>query len=102
MFGGVFRMNPECPACGVRFEREPGYFLGAMYLSYGLGVALIAAPAAWLVARKTDPLIIVGATAALLLVLAPFLFRTSRVIWLHFDDHFDPLDGSGTSPVDAE
>jgi len=28
-------MNDHCEKCSYRFDREPGYFLGAMYLSYG-------------------------------------------------------------------
>ena len=31
-------MKERCSVCDYRFDREPGYFLGAMYLSYGLAV----------------------------------------------------------------
>ena len=31
-------MNDHCEKCAYRFDREPGYFLGAMYLSYGFAV----------------------------------------------------------------
>lgn len=31
-------MNDHCEKCNYRFDREPGYFLGAMYLSYGFAV----------------------------------------------------------------
>jgi len=31
-------MEDKCPNCNYKFEREPGYFIGAMYLSYGLAV----------------------------------------------------------------
>ena len=31
-------MKSRCQTCNYYFDREPGYFLGAMYLSYGLGV----------------------------------------------------------------
>jgi len=31
-------MHAKCPICDYKFDREPGYFLGAMYLSYGLAV----------------------------------------------------------------
>ena len=31
-------MNEPCPRCGLRFEREPGYWTGAMVASYALGV----------------------------------------------------------------
>ena len=35
-------MHERCRACGLKFEREDGYFLGAMYIGYGLGVGAIA------------------------------------------------------------
>src|SRR5437763_3949115 len=35
------RMNERCPVCDLRFEREEGYFLGAMYISYGLALIAI-------------------------------------------------------------
>jgi uncharacterized protein (DUF983 family) len=31
-------MKDTCDVCGYKFDREPGYFLGAMYLSYALAV----------------------------------------------------------------
>ena len=31
-------MHERCPACGLVFEREPGYFTGAMVVSYVLAV----------------------------------------------------------------
>src|SRR5438445_10929800 len=38
MFRGVFAMNAACSVCGHRFERETGFFQGAMYVSYALGI----------------------------------------------------------------
>ena len=35
-------MNAACPACGLRFEREAGYFTGAMYVSYVLALPVMA------------------------------------------------------------
>src|SRR5262245_48048790 len=51
VFRSLLRMNDPCPHCGLVFEREEGYFLGAMYVSYALGgviVALAYFAAAWL------------------------------------------------------
>jgi hypothetical protein len=31
-------MNETCGSCKYKFHREPGYFIGAMYLSYGLAL----------------------------------------------------------------
>src|SRR5215475_8890697 len=36
------KMYERCPICDLKFERESGYFLGAMYISYGIGVACVA------------------------------------------------------------
>src|SRR5436305_13601199 len=43
LFRGWFAMNDPCPVCGLIFQREEGYFLGAMYVSYLLGAVLLGA-----------------------------------------------------------
>jgi uncharacterized protein (DUF983 family) len=35
-------MRERCPVCDLKFEREEGYFLGAMYIGYALALAMIA------------------------------------------------------------
>lgn len=35
------KMHEHCPCCGLRFEREPGFYFGAMYFSYGFNIALM-------------------------------------------------------------
>jgi hypothetical protein len=35
-------MNETCPHCGVRLEPEPGFYQGAMYVSYANTVILLA------------------------------------------------------------
>ncbi len=83
-------MNRTCPVCGIAFEREAGYFLGAMYFSYAMAVAA-ATPVvvAGLLLDWSYPAI--GAVAgAELVLLAPPLFRYSRVLWMYMDQYFDP------------
>jgi uncharacterized protein (DUF983 family) len=41
IYWGFAKMNDRCPVCGLLFNREPGYFLDAMYISYGLALALL-------------------------------------------------------------
>src|SRR2546423_14277068 len=41
IFRGFVKMNERCPVCDLKFEREEGYFLGAMYISYGLALIFI-------------------------------------------------------------
>lgn len=85
-------MSEACPACDYRFEREPGYFVGAMYVSYALAVPLIAllfSLVYWL--RPGWPFVAaLGAAAFLSAPLIPVLFRYSRVIWMHLDAAIDP------------
>ncbi|MCI0460319.1 MAG: DUF983 domain-containing protein [Gemmataceae bacterium] len=87
VFRGAVEMNPSCPVCGLPFEREEGYFLGAMYISYALSIVFLGLLTwvASLLLPKWDlgTLVLVAVVAYL-----PFVarvFRYSRVIWIHFD-----------------
>lgn len=84
-------MHDRCPNCGLRFNREPGYFLGAMYISYALALVMIVALGAVLWAL-TDWRIDKIAIWAVLLFLpfAPILALLSRVLWIYFDQTIDP------------
>jgi Protein of unknown function (DUF983) len=84
-------MHERCPACGLRFEREPGYFLGAMYIGYGLALVTIAAIAialCFLLHWRIDKAV----TWATLLFLptAPLLTLMARVLWIYLDQGIDP------------
>lgn len=84
-------MYDRCPACNLKFEREPGYFLGAMYIGYGLGVGTIAMLAALVWEVLKWPLI--KSTVAgiiLFLPLTPVLTWMARVLWIYMDQAFDP------------
>lgn len=86
-------MFERCSVCGLKYEREQGYFLGAMGVSYVLGLSVLAALLAVLSlavfpqwhAYKTIPIALV-----LYLPLLPLLVRASRVLWIHFDRLVDP------------
>jgi hypothetical protein len=83
-------MHAECPECGLSFKREPGYYLGAMYFSYGLGI-LLALPLCLVLFFLEVPAGWNGLVGAVQISLfSPFLIRYSRVLWLHFDQRFDP------------
>jgi len=97
--GSVFRsgiaINESCPACGLKFEREQGYFLGALYVAYGLAVPILAllTLAVWLITHAT-----VGRSFLIAIVLfsplSPWALRYARVIWLHLDQIIDPRQQS--------
>ena len=84
-------MNETCAICDLKFEREQGYFLGAMYLSYGLALVTIAVIAAllWAVTRLSIIKAAVWAVV-LFLPLAPSLTLLARVLWIYLDRSIDP------------
>lgn len=86
-----FSMNERCPECGLVFEREPGYFTGAMVVSYAIAVPTFGLIVIALLLLGLDTGIALLAGAALYLVVAPFIFRYSRVIWLQLDWLLDPV-----------
>jgi uncharacterized protein (DUF983 family) len=92
IFAGRFAMHPTCPVCGLRFGREPGYFTGAMYVSYALALPVIALCTAvvLLAAPRLSFELTAGVATLLFLPFVPWIFRTSRVLWIHLDRTVDP------------
>ena len=84
-------MHARCPVCGLKYEREPGYFLGAMYFSYVLSIPPVLAIVLliWRLTGWRFDLVLVGAFFAYL-PLALVVTRFVCVIWMHVDQHFDP------------
>jgi len=85
-------MHSHCPNCKLKFEQEPGFFYGAMYVSYGLTVALwiAIAVAFYVLSGSIDPWWFMGVGIFLLLVLLPGIYRLSRAIWLVMFIPYDP------------
>lgn len=84
-------MHERCPSCGLKFEREQGYFLGAMYISYALGLIAIVALGVilWLVTGWSLSKVTLWAIV-LFLPTAPALTLFSRVLWIYLDQAIDP------------
>jgi uncharacterized protein (DUF983 family) len=92
VFAGRVTMHERCPACGLRFEREPGYFVGAMYVSYALSVPIVTGLvlAIWWWMPAWSWVQVLALATALYLPAVPWVFRTSRVLWIHLDRTVDP------------
>ncbi len=86
-------MEKKCARCGADFQREPGFYFGAAYVSYALTVALWVAV---VVALYTfdfiglisygffeNPVLTIVLGITLLVVLLPVLYRLSRSLWIH-------------------
>ena len=74
---GMFTMNEPCPVCGMRFERETGYWTGAMVASYALGIPVLAllVLAVWL-GTGWDIVLALVVADVLFLAVVPFVWQT--------------------------
>jgi len=90
MWHGPLTMNQECPVCGLVFEREPGYYTGAMVVSYAIAVPTFGLIVIALLLAGVEAVVALLVGGAFYLFLAPFIFRYSRVVWLHLDWGIDP------------
>lgn len=86
----VFEMHEKCGHCGIYYKIEPSFFYGAMYVSYGVGIAF--GVAAFVISYlffgstlKTSFITII----LTLIVFMPIIMRLSRNIWINFFVHYD-------------
>ena len=95
-----FKMYGNCSHCGLKFEREQGYFIGAMYINYAATVA-IAVPGYFLLDAFTA--MTINQQLALWVpfaVIFPLVFfRHSRSLWLVLDHFFNPASNLYDIPL---
>ena len=88
-----FKMNQRCAHCALRFEREQGYFVGAIYINYAATIA-VAVPGFFLLDALTgisiDQQLMLWVPFAVLFPL--IFFHHSRSLWLVLDHYFNPED----------
>lgn len=84
-------MHEKCSCCNQRFMREPGYYFGAMFISYiwtgWLALAIVGfciMVLDWSVNASFALLIFVSALSFF------FVMRISRSMYIHLDVRFDP------------
>lgn len=86
LYRGWFAMHERCAACGYRYEREPGYFVGAIYINYAVTIGVAAGGVLvldWLLGLGLRAQLAIGVGLG---VLVPVLFfRYSRSLWLGVD-----------------
>ncbi len=78
-------MNKICPNCEANFEPEPGFYFGAMYVSYGFTILLFIL--VWAALRfffnPSDLTYIIAIIIAAALF-TPISFRYSRILFLYW------------------
>jgi uncharacterized protein (DUF983 family) len=87
----ITQLHKNCPNCNLKYMMEPSFFYGAMYVNYGLTVAI--SVAVFIIAK-----IFIGLTlgqslisiGVVLVLLAPVNLRLSRILWINFFIKYDP------------
>ena len=81
--GARFRINEQCPECGLKFDRGEGFFLGPFVINYTVTVIVFIIPVIVLYAcgRLGAPAAIVTAGAGALAI-PILLYRPSWSWWL--------------------
>lgn len=79
------KMKEACDRCGYRYDREPGYFLGAMYISYGLAVfqGLLTFLICYFLFPTLPTLAVCFLILGVLVLFSVRNFRLSRVIYMY-------------------
>ena len=92
------RMHTHCPTCSLRFEVEPGFFIGAMYISYAmsLGIFFSVSAGIFIIFNNPEFYYYVIGIPLMVLILLPVMYRYSRVLFLHLFGgvNFDKRDGT--------
>lgn len=87
----MFDMHETCSNCELRYEFEPGFFYGAMYVSYALTVALgVATYVVMQLFFEATVIQVIGVLVAALIVGSPLVLRLSRIIWMNLFIKYEP------------
>jgi uncharacterized protein (DUF983 family) len=89
-FQKSFDMPEKCPKCGQKYFLGPGFYYGAMFISYILtgwfclifvGSLMLVAGIKWQTAF--------GLLLVVIAILFVWFFRISRAIWINFNVKYD-------------
>jgi uncharacterized protein (DUF983 family) len=86
-----FDMLQRCPKCDLNYFPEPGYYYGAMFVSYIwtawfclLSVLLFN----WVLGFSVDASLIM--LVVFIAINFVYIFRISRLMWININVHYDP------------
>lgn len=84
-------MPDRCTSCGLKFNPEPGFYTGAMYVSYAINIALfISSFFVLYIGLKINVVSFLVGYGITLLVLSPYIFRYSRTLFIHLFYSYEP------------
>lgn len=81
---GIYNMHDNCPKCGQDFQKEPGFYWGAMYIGYALSSGYMLTGMFLciflfnLTVNQSFVLTIFGGV-----LIVPIIARLARAIWIN-------------------
>jgi uncharacterized protein (DUF983 family) len=86
----IIKMNERCSHCGLKYQIEPSFFYGAMYVSYGLNVAI--GILTFIIVFQFDRSMLTSfITIFIVLILSfPIVMRLSRNLYINLFVHYNP------------
>lgn len=86
LFAGWFAMHPACERCGLNLRREPGFYLGSIYINYGVtALATIGLYGLLVLLCGLSAETALGVCLAVAVLLPLWLFRYARAFLLAID-----------------
>jgi len=91
LFKNWISMYPMCPWCELKYERAPGYFLGSIYINYGVTAVLVTVGYfALFFSGVVSPEAAMWIVAVFAVLFPIWFFRYARSLWMGFDHFWDP------------
>lgn len=85
----------HCPVCDMKYSREPGFFYGALYVAYALGVAIFVT--LWvsmnLFFNNIDIWVQISVIVVVSLLATPYVYALSKIIWINLFYSYDKERG---------
>lgn len=93
IFSGIFKTGERCPVCQFVYEREPGYYTGAIAVNLVFTELLIVAVAVPLAASETVSIPLMVVLGLVLCVFVPLLlYRPTKSLWMSIDHFIHPVE----------
>ena len=95
VFRGFWKMNASCPNCGHKFERESGYWVGAVIfnMTVAIGAFLLTFGGILIVTWPDVPWDWVApVTVAVSVVVPVLLYPWAQCLWMAYDLYVHPLE----------
>ncbi len=87
---GFMEMFDHCPVCNLKYEIEPGFFWGAMYVSYAISCAILLTlgGATLIILNDPDFWVYIAIIIPVFILASPLTYRYSRILMLYW---FSPV-----------